>query len=80
MPLPLVQLVDECKKQKLCPPGLLAQMSFTYFPFTGEKKALNGCATELWGFNLANKLIQLDSDNSKAKKSQPLALAALGAL
>ena len=25
---------------------------------------------EIWGFNLANKLIQLDSNNSQAKKSQ----------
>lgn len=27
--------------------------------------------TELWGFNLADKLIQLDLDNNKAEKSQP---------
>lgn len=32
------------------------------------------------GFNLANKLIQLDSNNSEAKQSQYLALAALGVL
>lgn len=79
MPLPLVQLVDECEDQKLCSPGLIAQMSFTYFPLTGENKATNGYAAELWGFNLANKSIQLDSDRSKAKKSQSLGLAALGA-
>lgn len=54
-------------------------MSFTYFPLTGENKATNGYAAELWGFNLANKSIQLDSDRSKAKKSQSLGLAALGA-
>lgn len=80
MPLPLIELADECKEQKLCPPGPSAQMALTYFPFTGGKRKPNGYATELWGFNLANKLIQLDTDNSKAKKSQSLALAALGAL
>lgn len=76
----LLQLPDEPKEQKLCPPGLLTQMSFIYFLFIGEEKAMNGYARKLWDFYLVNKLIQLDSGNNKAKKSQSLALAALGAL
>lgn len=47
MPLPLVQVLDECEEQELYPPWLTAPNSFTYLPLVGQKKAMNGCAADL---------------------------------
>lgn len=47
LPLPLVQVLDECEEQELYPPWLTAPNSFTYLPLVGQKKAMNGCAADL---------------------------------
>lgn len=47
LPLPLVQVLDECEEQELYPPWLTAPNSFTYLPLVWQKKAMNGCAADL---------------------------------